>query len=137
MRQLYILLIIFLFLSCGKEKSYKYKINIYTIINKQIGDTKKMEKETIKALNDSIAYFKAVQNFVITRIIYDKTNKENIEKGTPIFFSLFDFELIDNKGNDISKMNFSNKEAIQRNALNFFNLKDSMLYYDILKDLKK
>jgi len=137
MRQLYILLIIFLFLSCGKEKSYKYKINIYTIINKQIGDTKKMEKETIKALNDSIAYFKAVQNFVITRIIYDKTNKENIEKGTPIFFSLVDFELIDNKGNDISKMNFSNKEAIQRNALNFFNLKDSMLYYDILKDLKK
>lgn len=98
--------LIFTSYSCNIKKTYKYVL----IIDKEdlFGEHKKVEEkpEKIKAVSDSAAYLEAYLKYTISV----KANK-NIEQATgKVFSTPRGFDLYNNKGKEISQVDFKDKK---------------------------
>lgn len=103
-KKLFVLFLISLTLfSCKKNYKYSEKVERQGIL----GGTESEEKEEdFKAENDTLAYLEAFKKFAISKKVEMEMKKSlGSSSSTPLSFSVYD-----DKGNDITYINFKNKE---------------------------
>lgn len=129
--------IILTLLSCENKKIYKY----IESVEDNFGGRIKIEKfeEEIKAINDTAAYLEAFAKYSISEKIKKEFDKEGLSVSKQ---KVLGFELYDNKGKDISNINFSNKEIRKKEILeqvyeskNYAKRIKSQLNEDILQNV--
>lgn len=93
--------------SCKKNYKYVEKVEKEGIF----GGTEREEKEEeFKAENDTAAYLEAFKKFLISQKV-EMEMKKSIGKSS---YSPLSFSVYDDKGNDISYINFNNKEKREK-----------------------
>jgi len=95
------LLLVFLY-SC--KNNYEY-VEFERIVFDNSNDLNKKEAVKIKAKNDTMAYIEAFEKFCISQKTYEITNEDGTAYSKPVKFHIYD-----EKGNDISDVNFKTKE---------------------------
>jgi len=106
----YLLIIFILFISCSKENNYKYIEKIIDLnSNSRIIDIKEYN---ISAKNDTLAYIKAYKKYCISKRIMHRLEKGGSVNPKDIEY----FELINNKGVDITNINFITKKDEEQKA---------------------
>lgn len=106
--------------SCKKSYKYVEKVEKQGIL----GGTEREEKEEeFKAENDTVAYLEAFKKFAISqKVEMDMKKSLGTSSSTPLSFSVYD-----DKGNDISYINFTNKEKRENEiAQRIFSLNSSI-----------
>lgn len=115
MKKLLLLFFIGLFFSCGdSEKSYTY-IETYNDLTYAEGAGEKKRDEEILAKNDTLAYILAYSKFKIS----EKRNKQKIEAEWPYPEESISFQLLNEKGEDISNIEFKTKAKEQQKTAEY------------------
>jgi|SRR5690554_1252197 len=121
MKKLLLLLLIAFFFSCESEKNYTYIVT-YNDLTYAEGAGEKTRNEEIIAKNDTLAYIRAYSRFKITQ----RRNEYNNETGWPYPEETISFQLLNEKGEDISNIEFKTKKAEQSKSDEYaLNLKSS------------
>ncbi len=152
MKKLYFtfLVSILLLVSCNKKYTYIETVVEHDIFDRTSINTKEAKK--IYAKNDSIAYMKAYETFCISIRVYEHMK----EKGASYVDAPIDFNLYDNKGRDISEIQFMTKETgenetfsrimglklgnsdneceISKNNIDSVKIKELLPFFDVEKD---
>lgn len=117
MKKLLLLLLIGFLLSCESDKTYKYIEHLKeTNVDGKLID--KIEEEEIIAKNDTLAYIRAYSKFKISQrsAEYSMTSKSSYPN------EVLSFELYDEKGNDITNIDFVTRE-LEKNETDEYVLK--------------
>lgn len=124
-------LISFTLLSCKKNYKYVEKVEKEGIL----GGTEREEKEEeFKAENDTTAYLEAFKKFAISqKVEMEMMKKLGTSSSKPLSFSVYD-----DKGNDISYIDFPNKEKRENQiAQSIFSLNTSISKPTVQKNISK
>lgn len=110
-RQVFLIIFsFFILIACENKKNYKY----VEIVDEEslLGGISRKEKDAIiiKEKNDSSAYLAAFQKFCISI----KVNRDMQTSIGKVYSTPKDFELYDDKGNEISNIIFANKDIREK-----------------------
>jgi hypothetical protein len=111
MNKFFIAVTIIAFLnSCNVDKKYKY-IETVQDVGVLSSGTEQKDAEIINASSDSAAYMQAYQKFCIAK----KVNKDILQTLGATSSTPLSFQLLDDKGNDITyKIFFTNKDSLEK-----------------------
>lgn len=105
MKKLLLIPLMLFLLSCSKEQSYKYVEHIKdTNVGGKLAD--KTVEEEIKAKNDTLAFIKAYSKFKISQRLKEHSKSADL----PYQQEAVSFQLINEKGKDITDIDFKTKK---------------------------